>query len=216
MSTRPSPVADPARRKAQVKLVLAAILALLCSTAAIAIVGGAGLLLVATERNPAAPGPENVVAPQLDGLPTWSRATDATELRLVNDALLARIAGGYVRAWRTLDASLAACADQGLSDSFAAGALAGARAALDTARATGCTTRRTASSTSLVLRFVSADGAIVAFTDTGLSLSDTVPGPDGRPVAYSATESREVVMVLDDGVWRVHLWRGTRAGASGG
>ncbi len=195
-----------ASRKARIKLVLAAVLAGIGAMAAVAAVGIGGLLLVTAERSSAAPGPENKIPASIGTLPAWTRDGAATVLHEVDQTVLDRVADGYLRAWLAVTNSLDTCRDAGLSAAFASGALEQAQADLAAARAAKCVTHRVARPSSLVLSFVSADGAVIGFVDDQLWLVDTFPGPDHRPRTLQMFQRRQVLMVLDDGNWRVHAW----------
>lgn len=67
--------------------------------------------------------------------------------------------------------------------------------------------RQTDTDHHLQLHFYSADGSIVAFTDRHMTLAHHITQPDGT-VSYAgeSIQDYQVIMMLEDGYWRVHHW----------
>lgn len=210
---------DKSRFKQLLGLALLAVLA----TGALAALGLAGRV-VARFASGAVPADalHEVRALPAEEAVTW--APDANDGRPMEPATREEIRSGYVRAWAELDIAATTGRGEGLRTYFAGPALKAVLAGAGStgAGSTGAGSTGTGSTGTeatefpglgvaqldhhLTLRFYSDDGSIVGFRDepAGLVRSDGDTVLDGR-------EAYDVVMLLEDGNWRVRHWVRTSA-----
>ena len=138
--------------------------------------------------------------PEADALVQWD--TDAwTQDRQLEPATRVALEAAYVRAWAAIGVYQSSGATTALTALFTGAAKDAALAVpRDTPVATWSVGHR------LRLEFYALDGATVALTDTAARLVRTV-GVGESEAVLDATESYSVVMVLQDGYWRISQLR---------
>lgn len=193
----------------KVKLLLAFLLLGLLAAGVGALLVGGGRLLFVTERG-GTPAPiENPIVEMTaaqPGLASWDAPAPGSG-RQLDPGTRDRITDAYLRAWRGIALGLESCSAEGLHTWLAPGPESQAAAMITDSAASGCRLRRADGGHRLRSTFVSADGGIVAFRDTGYWVVDRVVDPSGTVRWLERTADRQVVMRLDDGLWRVAAWR---------
>ena len=146
--------------------------------------------------------PEGVTA--LDGVVVWLPDGPLQE-RAVEPATRLRVEAAWTRAWEALQR--AATGDPSLVDAWFAGpALAQVEAM---ARTQGqVPVALSFGEHRLRIDFYSDDGAVLGLRADPVRLVRTVETPAG-PVATLTDETIDVVMVLEDGNWRIRQWTRT-------
>lgn len=143
-------------------------------------------------------------------LPDRPRSADQREMEPNTRAL---ITGAYLRAWAQWSISLELGQPYGVGTYFSGPALAGVTQNVTTTAAAGWTIRQSNLHHELELHYYADDGSIVAFTDTNLWLVQQFLPTEQRerPIDNShvlvSDHRYAVVMVLEDGNWRVYQWR---------
>ena len=119
-----------------------------------------------------------------------------------------KIAGAYLRAWSQWNISYQVGVPYGLKSYFSGLALAEISAAVTAVGKSGWEITQNDLRHNLLLTFYADDGQVVAFTDREASVVQILTPPDGgasQMIEMSGTY--EVVMLLEDGNWRVRLWQ---------
>ena len=138
--------------------------------------------------------------PEADALVQWDTDT-WTQDRALEPATRVALEAAYVRAWAAIGVYQSSGATTALTALFTGAAKSDALAVpRDVAVATWSIGHR------LRLEFYALDGATVALTDTAARLVRTV-GAGQSEAVVDATESYSVVMVLQDGYWRISQLR---------
>ncbi|GAB3572638.1 cellulase family glycosylhydrolase [Spirosoma luteolum] len=118
--------------------------------------------------------------------------------------------GDYIRAWYQWQLSYLAGRPVGMTEYFTPDALPKATAAVFDITARGHRLHQTDVEHHLQLHFYSADGQIVSFTDHRMTLKQRLYRlePGEKIADDQSTVDYQVVMLLDDGYWRIkHLVR---------
>ncbi|MFN8623158.1 MAG: cellulase family glycosylhydrolase [Chloroflexota bacterium] len=194
-----------------VKLVLAfVLLAGLAAVVGVVLVGMGRLLFVAERGGHPAPIENPIVEMTAaePGAATWT-VPAAGAGRALDPGTRDRITDAYLRALRGVELALESCSAADLHTWLAPQIEAQVTALIDDAKAGGCTLRRSDGGHVLQPTFVSEDGGVVAFSDRGGWVVDRVVDPAGHARYLERTADRDVVMRLDDGIWRVAAWRET-------
>ncbi len=136
-----------------------------------------------------------------DQLVAWTK--DAwTRPRQLEPATRTALSAAYVRAWAALGRYESTGDSAALEDTFSGPAR---QLALQTPRSGQVATWDT--SHRLQLTFYALDGATAAFTDTDAELVRTIAETGGQETVVLSQENYDVVMVLEDGYWRVRQLR---------
>ncbi|GGM09019.1 hypothetical protein [Nakamurella endophytica] len=200
-------------RRSTAKRLVAQVLVLLGVVVALAAVVGAAQLVLrlSTGASTASALHEvDTVPADADLLVHW--APDAWQRdRRPEPATRTLVAAAYVRAWAAVGHYQTTGDGQALQDTFSGAARAAALALPRSGVATWDVGHR------LRLEFYALDGATVAFRDEAADVVRSVPGAG----VLLSRESYDVVMVLEDGYWRVRQLRrdgdaGTVTVAGGG
>ncbi len=139
---------------------------------------------------------------QLNWLPD-----DADTGRLLEPATRTDIQSSYLRAWLQWNISLLKNKPYGLETYFVGPALADVSNAINASAAKAWLIEQADLTHTLQLHFYSADGSIVAFTDSNATVVNIVHNKSGAVVYVGqTTEVYQVVMFLEDGNWRVRHW----------
>ena len=118
-----------------------------------------------------------------------------------------QIESAYTRAWLQWRFSYQKGEPHGLKTYFVGPALEAVQQSVLTAQASHWQIEQVDTRHNLKLRFYSADGSIVSFTDSHVQLAQLVTDSKGQTLSSNETTSvYEVVMLLDDGNWRVRHW----------
>ena len=119
-----------------------------------------------------------------------------------------QIESAYQRAWLQWHLSYLRGEPYGLKTYFTGPAFAGVSDAVANLTASGYRLEQTDTEHTLKLHFYSADGSIVSFTDYAARTAQIVFGADENVILRNDdVASYEVVMLLEDGNWRVRHWR---------
>lgn len=136
----------------------------------------------------------------------------STQQRALEPNTRELIAGSYLRAWAQWGISLEIGQPYGLTTYFAGPALAGVTRNVTQTVASGWTIRQSNLHHELELHYYADDGSVVAFTDRNVHLVQQFrPGeaaPANRSMDYvlQSDHRYDVVMLLQDGNWRVYQW----------
>jgi hypothetical protein len=146
--------------------------------------------------------------PALEGVVTW-RDDAPLQQRVVEPATRRAVEAAWTRAWHALQ--LAAEGDDSLLDTwFSGSALAQATTMYGTpATATSPVTLRLGEH-HLQVTFYSHDGAVMGLHADPVLLHRIVMSADG-PQTLTTEETYDVVLVLEDGNWRIRQWLRTAA-----
>lgn len=122
------------------------------------------------------------------------------------------LTGAYLRAWAQWGISLEIGQPYGLTTYFSGPALTGVTRNVTETVAAGWTVRQSNLHHELELHYYADDGSIVAFTDTNLHLVQQFLPTGARAVAQSShvlesSHRYDVVMLLEDGTWRIYQWQ---------
>ncbi len=192
-------VSDRLLRTVSVKRVVAYALLALGLVGALAALVLAGRVVVRSTSGADPATALHVVAelpPDADRLVTWEPDAWRRERRLEPGTRIA-LEAAYLRAWAALGAYQSTGEAIDLIETFSGPARAQALALPGQGSATWSLRHR------LRLEFYALDGATVALTDTSAQLARALP--DGS--VLTSTDRYAVVMVLEDGYWRVRQLR---------
>jgi hypothetical protein len=195
--------------KRRIKLIIWALLLVLTMAGAGAAVSGAANLLTYFQRGADPASALNIVPnvpPDMYVRMGWrDDASDAG--RQVEPFTRTQIESAYLRAWLQWNFSYIKGEPYGLKTYFAGPALAAAGDAVRDAAARGLRIDQIDTAHELELHFYSADGAIVAFTDHDALVAQLIRDSSGAVVYAGETRADyDVVMLLEDGNWRVRHW----------
>jgi Cellulase (glycosyl hydrolase family 5) len=117
------------------------------------------------------------------------------------------VQSAYLRAWLQWNLSYMKGAPYGLQTYFTGQALADASGAVIAAASGKYVVEQADMNHQLQLHFFSADGSVVSFTDHNVDVAQIISTPKGV-VAYAGetVATYDVVMLLEDGNWRVRHW----------
>ena len=135
---------------------------------------------------------------------------DSATGRPMEDFTREQIVGDYVRAWYQWQLSYLAGKPIGMKEYFTTDALPKATGAVTELTQQGHRLHQTDVDHYLQLHFYSADGQIVSFTDHHLLLKQRLYRTDTQEKLYTdqSVADYQVVMLLDDGYWRIkHIVR---------
>ncbi len=158
----------------------------------------------------------NIIAnapPDLEKRLVWlADRPAADQQRAMEPNTREQITGAYLRAWTQWNIALASGQQVGLTSYFAGPALAGVTYQVTTTVAAGWTLQQNNLHHALELHFYADDGSIVAFTDQNLQLVQHFQRSQANGLAAEAFVSEsshryDVVMLLQDGTWRVYQWQ---------
>ncbi len=117
------------------------------------------------------------------------------------------IESAYLRAWLQWNISYLRGEAYGLETYFVGPALEAVEASIDAMHAQGWSLQQTDLEHHLHLHFYSADGSIVSFTARDVLVAQVLRSEGTIPVVTEVTRADyEVVMMLEDGNWRVRHW----------
>jgi hypothetical protein len=195
--------------KIYVKLIIWALLLTLVLAAGGGAVYGAANLLAYFERgaNPAAA--LNIVPnvpPDLKVQIDW-RADDPAIGRTPDPFVRSQVESTYLRAWLQLNFSYIRNEPYGLKTYFSGPALAALQDTLNGTAARGLRVTQVDTRHNLQLHFYADNGSVVSFTDHDALVAQIIADASGQPVFAGETRADyDVVMVLEDGNWRVRQW----------
>ncbi|MFD2574383.1 cellulase family glycosylhydrolase [Spirosoma soli] len=130
--------------------------------------------------------------------------------RPMEDFTREQLVGDYVRAWYQWQLSYLAGKPVGMKEYFTTDALPKATSAVTEITQQGHRLHQTDVEHNLQLHFYSADGQIVSFTDHHLLIKQRLFRTDTQEKIYTdqSVADYQVVMLLDDGFWRIkHIVR---------
>ncbi|HEX5690956.1 MAG TPA: cellulase family glycosylhydrolase, partial [Roseiflexaceae bacterium] len=195
--------------KRRLKLVIWALLLLVSMAGAAAVISGAANLLAYFQQGADPASALNIVPnvpPDLHVRLSWRESQRDTG-RQIEPFTRSQIEASYLRAWLQWNFSYLKREPYGLKTYFAGPALAAAGDAVRQATAQGLRVDQVDTAHELELQFYSADGAIVAFTDHDALVAQLIRDPSGAVVYAGETRADyDVVMLLEDGNWRVRHW----------
>jgi hypothetical protein len=195
--------------KRRVKLIIWALLLMLAMSAAAAAISGAANLLAYFQRGADPASALNIVPnvpPDLYVRMLW-RESRGDIGRQIEPFTRSQIEASYLRAWLQWNFSYLKREPYGLKTYFAGPALAAAGDAVRQATAQGLRVDQIDTAHELELQFYSADGAIAAFTDHDALVAQLIRDPSGAVVYAGETRADyDVVMLLEDGNWRIRHW----------
>ncbi len=139
------------------------------------------------------------------------QADDADTGRVIEPATRTEIESSYLRAWLQWNLSLAKGAPYGLKTYFAGPALAAVTNDVQAVATKGWQVGQVDTEHTLQLHFYSADGSIISFTDQRAVVVHIIRDKTGTVLLTQESEAQyQVVMLLEDGNWRVRHWERTR------
>ncbi|MBP7961000.1 MAG: cellulase family glycosylhydrolase [Caldilineaceae bacterium] len=196
-------------RKTIVKLTLWAILGLILAAAALWSVNGAARLAVYFKQGADPASALNIVpnVPQdfyvkLDWLPD-----DPDTGRKIDPFTRTQVESAYLRAWLQWNISYLRGHPYGLETYFTGPALDAAESSVSTATSRGWQIAQADTEHELTLHFYAADGSIASFTDARATVAQLIRDAEGNAIyAGEGTAVYDVVMMLEDGNWRVRHW----------
>jgi YD repeat-containing protein len=195
--------------KIYIKLAIWLVLLALMAAAAWGAVAGAANLLAYFERGANPVSALNIVPnvpPDLKVKLSW-HPDDPDTGRKLEPLSRTQIESAYLRAWLQINLSYVRNEPYGLKTYFVGPALAAINDTLQTSAAQGWRIAQSDTRHDLQLHFYSADGAIVAFTDHDARVSQMIRDASGKVVsAGDLRASYSVVMMLEDGNWRIRHW----------
>lgn len=151
------------------------------------------------------------VPPDLQVALAWL-PDDADTGRQMEPLTRAQIESAYLRAWFQWNISYLRGEPYGLETYFVGPALAAADEAVLAARQQGFSLAQTDLSHQLQLHFYAADGSIVSLTAHDVLVAQIIRDAAGAPIFSGVTQADyAVVMMLEDGNWRVRHWVRRRA-----
>lgn len=196
-------------RKTHIKLIIWMLLLALTSTAAWAAVSGIANLLAYFQSGAEPASALNIVPnvpPDLHVALSWDADSPDTG-RPIDTATRSAVEAAYVRAWLQWHLSYIKGEPHGLTTFFTGPALAEISAAVRRAQADGLRIDQADTTHRLQLHFYSADGMVVAFTDYDVPVAQVIRDRSGMIVSAGETRADyDVVMLLEDGRWRIRHW----------
>ena len=146
------------------------------------------------------------VPPDLSVGLTWT-ADDTDTGRVLERATRTEIESVYLRAWLQWNLSFVKNAPYGLKTYFVGPALDAVTNDVQTIAIQGWQVGQVDTAHTLHLHFYSADGSIISFTDEQAVVVHIIRDKTGAIVLTQESEARyQVVMLLEDGNWRVRHW----------
>ena len=151
--------------------------------------------------------------PDLEKRLVWQPDRPASDQqRQMESTTREQITRAYLRAWAQWNIALEVGQPSGLENYFAGPALAGVTNQVTTTVAAGWTLHQNNLHHELTLHFYADDGSIVALTEENLQLVQHFRRAQANGTGEDAfvTESShryDVVMLLQDGNWRIYQWR---------
>lgn len=146
------------------------------------------------------------VPPDLQVALSWL-PDDADTGRQMEPLTRTQIESAYLRAWFQWNISYLRGAPYGLETYFVGPALAAADEAVLAARQQGFSLVQTDLTHQLQLHFYAADGSIVSLTAHDVLVAQLIRDAAGAPIFSGVTQADyDVVMMLEDGNWRVRHW----------
>lgn len=139
------------------------------------------------------------IPPGLVDAVTW-RADSPGLARPVEPMTRDELSATWVRAWQQIEIASSTGDTTGLEIYFSNSALAALTQAGDSALASGKQIAH-----DLTIHFYSADGQQVGITANKVELLRSIPVAEGN-AWFHAEESYDVVLVLEDGNWRINHW----------
>lgn len=145
----------------------------------------------------------------LDDRLTWRPDhPDTTSLRPLEPPTRRQIEGAYLRAWAQLDISYAVDQPHGLRTYFTGPALDALSNTLSETVDNGWVVDRSSVAHELELTFYSDDGSVVTFTDHKHRLVQRLRHAEANvDEVIDETGRYEVLMLLEDGNWRIRDWK---------
>ncbi len=196
-------------RTTQLKLIILVCLLGLALALALFIVGGAANLLAYFERGAEPASALNIVPnvpPNLHVALAWD-ADDPAVGRTMEPYVRSQIESAYIRAWLQWNLSYLKGRPHGLSTYFTGPALAETEAAVERITDAGLRVEQADLVHRLKLHFYSADGVMVAFSDQDTHVAQVIRQRAGGVVAAEESHADyAVVMLLEDGHWRIRHW----------
>jgi hypothetical protein len=195
--------------KARLKFLLWSMLVVMLAASIWLVVSGSAALLAYFNRGADPASALNLtpnVPANLHVRLTW-RSDDADTGRLIDPFTRTQIESAYLRAWLQWNLSLRRGEPYSLKTYFIGPALDDMVTTLSQTTKQGWQTSQIDSSHELQLHFYSADGAIASFTDHDVLLSQIIRDDTGKVVFAGETRaSYTVVMLQEEGNWRVRSW----------
>ncbi len=146
------------------------------------------------------------VPPDLDVQLDW-QSDDADTGRQMEPVTRTDIQSAYLRAWLQWNISLLKNQPYGLETYFVGPALADVDGEVKAVAAKGWLIEQADMTHTLQMHFYAADGSVVSFTDSNVTMVQIVHNKSGGVVYVGETKAvYQVVMFLSDGNWRVRHW----------
>lgn len=137
---------------------------------------------------------------------TW-RADSNPSGRDLEPLVREQIEAAYIRAWLQWHFSYTRGDPFGLGTYFTGPALEAIEASVTTAAAQGLTLDQVDTRHELELTFYSADGSVAALTDHHAQVMRIATDAEGEVIFSAETNATyDIVMLLDDGRWRIRHW----------
>ena len=194
--------------RTRLKLIIWALLLVLAVAAVLEATSAAANLLASFQRG-ADPGSAlNIVPnvpPDLHVELTWL-ADDADTGRVLDSFTRDQIGAAYLRSWLQWNLSYLKGEPYGLTTYFSGPALEAASTAVRDAAAQGLRIEQADTAHALQLHLYSADGSVVALTDRSAVVTQIIRDAAGIVFVGETRADYEVVLVLEDGRWRVRHW----------
>ncbi|MBK8047431.1 MAG: cellulase family glycosylhydrolase [Anaerolineales bacterium] len=148
------------------------------------------------------------VPPNLEKRLIWLPDAPATVGgRQLEPVVRQKLAGAYLRAWAQMAISYAIEQPYGLATYFGGPAYDQATAAISATVASGWALAQSDLRHAVELTFYAENGNVVAFTDHAVRLVQQYSGKQGEEYVIETDAIYDVVMVLEDGNWRIRAWR---------
>ncbi|KAB8143774.1 cellulase family glycosylhydrolase [Chloroflexia bacterium SDU3-3] len=197
--------------KRRIKLLIWLAVALVGLALAAALVRGAASLLASFQRGADPASALHIVpniAPDIYVDMRWLD-DDANVGRTIDPVARADLQNAYLRGWLQWGFSYTKGEPFGLKSYFTGPALAAVGGSVSAAAADGLRIDQVDTSHHMRLHFYSANGALASFTDHDVVVAQVIRDTSGRVVYAGETRADyDVVMVLEDGSWRVrHMVR---------
>ena len=146
------------------------------------------------------------VPPDLDVQLNWLH-DDADTGRVLEPATRTDVQSAYLRAWLQWNISLLKNKPYGLETYFVGPALSDISTSINAIAAKAYLIEQADLTHTLQLHFYSADGSIISFTDSNATVANIVHSKSGAVIYVGETTAvYQVVMLLEDGNWRVRHW----------
>lgn len=195
--------------KTKLKLLIWSFLALVSLGLAFGLIGAISRLLASFQEGADPASALNIVPnvpPDLKVELTWL-PDDADTGRQLEPYTRTQIESAYLRGWLQWNISYLKGEETGVATYFAGPALEAIRESITATHQQGWSMAQTDLEHHLKLHMYSADGSIVSFTAHDVLVAQIMRDASGKPIFTGVTRADyDVVMLLEDGNWRVRHW----------